>query len=242
MGTLIKTTKANISHPVSVPETRFGIWFLGTQIWVRHVLRRAILDVERLIEDRKPSYPVIVDVGCGWGWSFKLLHEHFTPTQMIGVDVDADMLEVSARRAKTQGQHVHLMRATSCSLPIADESVDMVFCHQTFHHLIDHESAIQEFHRILKPAGVLLFAESTKVYIHSWLIRYLFRHPMENQKTATEYINLIQRSGFRVKEESISLPYLWWSRADLGIMQNWFGRTPREPRKETLVNLVAIRE
>jgi ubiquinone/menaquinone biosynthesis C-methylase UbiE len=63
-----------------------------------------------------------------------------------------------------------------------------VFCHQTFHHIVEQEAAMAEFFRVLKPGRVLLFAESTRRYIHSLPIRLLFRHPMEVQKTAEEYI------------------------------------------------------
>ena len=45
---------------------------------------------------------------------------------------------------------------------------------------------------LLKPGGVLLFAESTKRYIHSWIIRLLFRHPMDVQKTAPEYLAMVR--------------------------------------------------
>ena len=85
----------------------------------------------------------------------------------------------------------------------------MVFCHQTFHHIVDQHKAIREFHRVLKPSGILLFAESTRKYIHSWLIRTLFRHPMDVQKSASEYLELIRKAGFEVPEKAISLPYLW---------------------------------
>lgn len=230
------------SARVSVPESRFGVWFLGTGIWIKHVLKRAFADIAPLIKDRKTSYPVILDVGCGWGWSFKLLNDHFSPVRMIGVDVDKELLSVSAKRTKDLGLNVDYIHGTSCALPVADQSVDMVFCHQTFHHLIDHDAAIKEFHRVLKPGGILIFAESTRAYIHSWLIRFLFRHPMEVQKSATEYINLIRNAGFHVAPTSISLPYLWWSRKDLGILQNWFRIAPPADREETLVNLVAVRE
>ena len=227
---------------VSVPESRFGNWFLGTEVWVRHVLLRAISDIDRLIAERRSSYPVILDVGCGRGRSFELLHDRFLPRQLIGIDVDRAMLAMSAKRTRDQGLKVDLLLANSCSLPLADQSVDMIFCHQTFHHLVDHDAAIGEFHRVLRRGGILLFAESTRVYIHSWLIRYLFRHPMEVQKTALEYITLIKNAGFRVSENSISFPYLWWSRSDLGIMQNWLRIAPPENREETLINLVAVRE
>ena len=242
MNAPANTDSVTPSELVHVPETRFGIWFLGTETWVDHVLERAIKDLERLIENRKPSYPVVLDVGCGRGRSFKILKEWFSPDRIIGADVDGNMLAIAARQIKKHRMDVDLIQGSSCCLAVADQSVDMVFCHQTFHHLVDHESAIREFHRVLKPGGLLLFAESTRAYIHSWTIRYLFRHPMDEQKTAPEYLDLIRNAGFRISQSSISLPYLWWSRTDLGIMENWFGRRPPEDREETLVNTVAVRE
>ena len=35
-----------------VPESRFGVWFLKTETWAIHVLKRAFGDLERLIDDR----------------------------------------------------------------------------------------------------------------------------------------------------------------------------------------------
>jgi hypothetical protein len=96
---------------------------------------------------------------------------------------------------------------------------------------------------VLKPGGMLLMAESTKAYIHSWIIRLLFRHPMDVQKTAEEYLALIRQAGFEVHPDRISYPYLWWSRSDLGLL-NKLGIKKTPPigqREETLLNLVAIK-
>ncbi|OMH31675.1 class I SAM-dependent methyltransferase [Motiliproteus sp. MSK22-1] len=224
-----------------VPETEFGKWFLRTDVWTQQVLERALKDVERLIPKRKESYDVVVDVGCGYGRSLKKLHDRFCPNKLVGMDIDPEMLERSDKEAKIEGIKVHLIQGSSSSLRLEDNSVDLLFCHQTFHHLIDQESAIKEFFRVLKPGGVMLFAESTRRYIHSWIIRLLFRHPMDVQKTAVQYLEMIREAGFDLPDSSISYPYLWWSREDLGIMENWFGIKPSPIREETLVNLVATK-
>jgi ubiquinone/menaquinone biosynthesis C-methylase UbiE len=224
-----------------VPESAFGKWFLQTNTWTVHVLDRAIRDLEQLIPERQPAYAVVADVGCGWGRSLKKLRDHFGPRRLIAMDIDPEMLKASAREAEAAGLQAEFITCSSSRLKLPDDSVDLLFCHQTFHHLVDQDQAIREFFRVLKPGGVLLFAESTRRYISSWMIRLLFRHPMEVQKTASEYLALIRSAGFNVAPESISYPYLWWSREDLGVMERWFGIEPPSEREETLVNLAAVK-
>jgi ubiquinone/menaquinone biosynthesis C-methylase UbiE len=224
-----------------VPETRFGFWFLGTETWTTRVLRVALKDLERLIPDRKPSYPVVLDVGCGQGKSFRPLIEHFSPQRLIGIDAEERCLERARVEAEKESMPIELRRQDIGELDLPDASVDLVFCHQTFHHLTCQEEALRQFHRVLKPGGVLLFAESTRAYIHSWIIRVFFRHPMHLQRSAEEYADMVRASGFRFGPGNMSFPYLWWSRSDLGLMERLGFGVP-EKREETLINLAAIKQ
>ena len=224
-----------------VPESQFGIWFLGTGTWAKHVLERALYDLERLIPDRQPAYDVVLDVGCGWGRSFKLLNDRFTPSRMVGIDTDPHMLEASEAEVRRYDLPVDLVLSSASRIPLPDGSTDLVLCHQTFHHLVHQEAALQEFFRVLKPGGILLMAESTRRYIHSWIIRLLFHHDMDVQRTADEYLAMIRGAGFRIDPKSISYPYLWWSRSDLGLLERALGIQPPREREETLINLVAVR-
>jgi ubiquinone/menaquinone biosynthesis C-methylase UbiE len=223
-----------------VEETRFGTWFIGTELWRVHVLRRALDDLERLLRPRRDRYPAILDVGCGWGFALLELERRFGPGRIVGLDPDPHAVERAARAAAACAITPELLVRNAADTGLAEDSFDMVFCHQTFHHVVDQKSAMGEFFRVLRPGGVLLFAESTRRYIHSWLIRCLFRHPMDVQKTAGEYIALIRAAGFDVAAERTSFPYLWWSRWDLGTLE-WHGGPLPDPREETLVNLVAVK-
>lgn len=230
----------DLLHP-HVPETTFGKWFLHTETWTVHVLERALRDLERLIPQRQSSYPVVVDVGCGWGRSLPKLQQRFAPQRLIAIDVDPEMVRAALTEAHGAGLKVEGLVCSSERLPIADASVDLLLCHQTFHHLVEQETAIAEWYRVLRPGGLLLFAESTRRYIRSWLIRLLFRHPMQVQKSASEYLALVRSAGFQVGPNQISFPYLWWSREDLGLAERWFGMAPPIEREETLINLVAVK-
>ena len=241
MGCTPPIDLANVDH---VRETRFGIWFLGTQTWVQFVLEAAVADLLDLLGNSRPQdVDAVLDVGCGQGKSFRLLKQAFNPQLLIGIDANSQILEKARAQAQRDRVDVDLRLANGAATGLADGSVDILFCHQTFHHLVDHEVAIAEFFRVLKPGGLLLFAESMRVYIHSWAIRWLFRHPMEVQKSAEEYLALIRQAGFRVEPSKVSYPYLWWSRPDLGVLNRLRVRaTPaRGEREETLMNLVAVK-
>ena len=234
-------TERELSQPVEphVPETAFGKWFLRTHTWTVHVLERALADLDRLMPDSRRQFDVVADVGCGYGRSLGKLQQRFAPKRLIGMDIDPEMLEASAAEVAGLGIAAEFICCSSSNIKLPDNSVDLLFCHQTFHHLIDQERAIAEFFRVLKPGGVLLFAESTRRYIHSWIIRLLFRHPMDVQKTAPEYLAMVRGAGFDVPDSAVSYPFLWWSREDLGMLERVLRIKPPAVREETLINLVA---
>lgn len=225
-----------------VEETRFGFWFLQSHVWQHHVLRVAINDLRGLFNTPLLEAPVLLDAGCGQGKSFGLLAETFAPARIIGLDADPHSLQCSRTEAERLGLDVQLIASDCAAINLPDASVDLLFCHQTFHHLVEQERALAEFWRVLKPGGRLLFAESTQFYIDTWVIRWLFRHPMHVQKTAEGYLQMLREQGFEFTEVNTSYPYLWWSRAkDFGVLER-IGICKPKPageRNETLVNVVA---
>jgi ubiquinone/menaquinone biosynthesis C-methylase UbiE len=225
-----------------VEETRLGFLFLRSHTWQHHVLRVATNDLRSLFTEQPPHHPVILDAGCGQGKSFQYLHKVFNPAQILGVDADPLSLKLSAEEAQRRHLNVELIGSDCAALKLADASVDMVFCHQTFHHLVEQEKALAEFYRVLKPGGYLLFAESTEAYIDTWVIRWFFRHPMHVQKSAAQYLDMLRTEGFQFVAQNVSYPYLWWSRAkDFGVLERLKLVKPKPfgEREETLVNVVA---
>jgi ubiquinone/menaquinone biosynthesis C-methylase UbiE len=227
-----------------VEETGFGFWFLRSHVWQHHVLRVAIADLKKLVHPAIPAGAVLLDAGCGQGRSFRLLRDAFAPARIIGVDADPQSLECSRREALQAGIDAEMVASDCAAIQRPDASVDVVFCHQTFHHLVEQEKALAEFWRVLKPGGWLLFAESTRAYIDTWVIRWLFRHPMHVQKSAAEYLQMLRDQGFEFGEGNVSYPYLWWSRArDFGLLERFHLQKPKPfgQREETLVN-AAVRK
>lgn len=83
-----------------VPETPSGIWFLGSETWVRFVLEVAVEDLFRLIGKHHPPRDGLVrDIGCGQGKSFRLLRQKIKSARLIGIDADPAILDKARRQA-----------------------------------------------------------------------------------------------------------------------------------------------
>lgn len=227
-----------------VHESRFGFWFLGTRTWEQRVVDVAVRDLKHLMDGPRAAAPVILDIGCGQGKAFPALVQHLGPARLIGVDVDAAGLAMAQAEGARCGMPVEVLESDCAALKLPDASVDLVFCHQTLHHVVRQEETLAEIFRVLKPGGRLLLAESTREYICSWVIRLLFRHPMHVQKSAEGYLELVRRAGFNFSPRNVSYPYLWWSRsADFGLLERFGLQRVGMPgtRKETLVNVAATK-
>jgi len=123
-------------------------------------------------------------------------------------------------------------------LDLADASLDLVFCHQTLHHLTDPAAALGEFGRVLRPGGLLLLSESCRSFLDSIAVRALFRHPRHVHRTAQEYVELVSASGFEIRQ--ISHPDPFWSRPDKGLLE-WLGWPAPARAQPALLNLASQR-
>ena len=115
-------------------------------------------------ERARPSYPeeavawmaqrcglgagsTVVDVGAGTGKLTRLLPG--TGARVVAIEPVAEM------RAKLDGLGVEAVDGTAESLPLADAYADVVTVAQAF-HWFDHELALPELHRVLRPGGYLV--------------------------------------------------------------------------------------
>lgn len=213
-----------MSHPsamrrqgaAGVVETRFGKWFLGTNVWRRYVLLEALVELERLLGRPGERFTCVADVGCGRGLALPFLADRFRPHLLIGIDVDPEMIAGARGNAAGHSSRTDLRIGDARQLELADGSVDLLLCHQLLHHVREQRRVLAEFHRVLCPGGALLLAESCESFVSLPWVRLLFRHPMDAQRTADQYLALVRDAGFELS--AVSTPDPWWSRRDLGLV------------------------
>lgn len=102
----------------------------------------------------------IVDVGCGTGYCTRALARRYRGAEVVGIDIAHAMLR-RARGAGPWWQRVLGARTRyACGdaecLPVADAAVDMVISNLML-QWCDPARVFAEFHRVLRPGGVLMF-------------------------------------------------------------------------------------
>jgi SAM-dependent methyltransferase len=219
-----------------VRETHFGRWFLGTQTWYRYVLSQAISDFKTLLGERMPVEPRILDAGCGQGLAFGLLEQHFVPSAITGIDIDAEQVKKAVVAAAEIATPTTALHTNASGQTFAAESFDVILCHQLLHHIGQQPEALQEFYRLLRPGGILLVGESCRSFINSAPVRLLFRHPEMAQKDAQGYIDLVRSIGFVFTDKDVQTSRPWWSRRCLGMAQKLgLGLNNTEPTEILIV-------
>jgi SAM-dependent methyltransferase len=76
----------------------------------------------------------------------------------VCTDVSPGMLDALAANAARLGVEVETVACEAARLPFPDDAFDLVLGHAVLHHLPDLDAAFAEFHRVLRPGGVVLFA------------------------------------------------------------------------------------
>ena len=138
------------------------------------VLQREIGDrmLERL-DYIKAKPAVVLDAGAGTGHCSAGLLNRYKEAKVISLDFALPMLQ----KARKQGRW---LRRPGClcadieQLPLADESVDMVFSNVAIQWCTDLQHTFAEFMRVLKPEGLLMFStfgpDTLKELRQSWAV------------------------------------------------------------------------
>jgi SAM-dependent methyltransferase len=129
----------------------------------RHWWSQGMRDVaEALIEShfgRRDDLDIL-DAGCGTGITLGWLRRYSRHRPVEGIDVAPEALEFCRARG-----HEDVREGSVLDLPYADQSFDLVVCHDVIQHLEDDVAGLREMRRVLRPGGALLVRTNTKLAI-----------------------------------------------------------------------------
>lgn len=107
----------------------------------------------------------VLDAGCGTGHASQALLKRYPAAQLISLDLAEGMLRQSLHHAPITQKLLrqmghsrqHPLAADIEHLPLAKESVDLVWSNLALQWCNDLDQAFSEFHRVLRTGGLLSF-------------------------------------------------------------------------------------
>jgi ubiquinone/menaquinone biosynthesis C-methylase UbiE len=140
---------------------------------------------------------VILDAGCGAGYSSEMIIKEFQPKELFAFDILPEEVELARRRCISANLFVG--DVTDIKLP--SDKFDAVFIFDLLHHVPRWRAALREINRVLKSGAVFLVQEPHKKGLDNIERFFKIYHPKESRFEWPEFIGGLEDSGFRVVEK-----------------------------------------
>ncbi|PZD57998.1 malonyl-ACP O-methyltransferase BioC [Pantoea ananatis] len=102
----------------------------------------------------------LLDAGCGTGWYSRIWRDR--GKEVTALDLSPQMLQ----QARQNGAAHHYLAGDIDALPLADQSVDLVWSNLVVQWSENLQSALMQFNRVLRPGGCLLFSTLSAGSLH----------------------------------------------------------------------------
>lgn len=159
----------------------------------------------------------VLDVATGAGFTAEAFAPHVAA--VVGLDVSEGMIAQARKRAP---ENVTFELGGAEKMPFPDASFDIVTCRIAAHHFVSVPDFLAESHRVLRPGGRLLVADTIvpddEPELDAWQNRVeLLRDPSHQRNlTPAEWRSLVTAAGFEVTASS-------HEGGPIGItMEDWF--------------------
>ncbi len=128
-----------------------------------------------------------LDLGCGAGWAARLAKDEGRAAKVIGLDFSRTALTLARRHAP----QVLWIQADGTHLPIADNSIDRLFCNGSLEHFPDINQGLAQITRVLRPGAKAV------LIVPNFYVRT--EQPLEFRTHYWGWKNLMQRAGLIVE-------------------------------------------
>ena len=149
--------------------------------------------INQFVEKEKPA---ILDVGCGPGYLLLEIAKMIPSSELIGVDLSEDMLQIAMEEAKEKGLNSIIFRQGPAeNIPVVDAHNDVVVCLNSLHDFNNIEKTLSEIYRITKKEGIFILKDKNGAY-SKW-------------KVILGFIPLIFKSGLKRTVKYFKSNELW---------------------------------
>jgi SAM-dependent methyltransferase len=139
---------------------------------------------------------VILDAGCGSGYSTELIAQELQPKELVAFDIMPEQIELARQRGLSA--NIFIGDATNIELP--SDMFDGVFVFDILHHIPKWRIALTEISRVTKSCGVLLIEEPSNEALEEAERYFKIYHPREARFDWDEFAEGLEQAGYQVIE------------------------------------------
>jgi ubiquinone/menaquinone biosynthesis C-methylase UbiE len=128
---------------------------------VRFTLREEEFKQRLIAQARLQPGHAILDLGCGTGTLTTMIKRACPGANVVGLDVDPEVLQIARRKAAAAGVEIELREGMAYAPPFAAGSFDRVLTSLVLHHLTtaDKRRTLSAVKELLRPHGELHVAD-----------------------------------------------------------------------------------
>lgn len=173
-----------------------------------HPIDRASRELAvRSMQQLRADAPTILDVGCSSGFLLEDLREALPRASLVGADYLQGPLQGLARRMPD----LPILQFDLRKCPLPDSCVDGITCLNVLEHIDDHEAALAEIHRILKPGGIAHIEVPAGPDLYDIYDEHLMHH---RRYRLRDLVDMARRNDFQVQRAThlgfALFPAFWW--------------------------------
>ena len=151
----------------------------------RELLRRSGINAPRLA----------VDLGCGPGWSTRLLQDTLKPGRTVGLDASAVFIEEARAR---HGADLEFEVHNIVTVPFPADAPNVMFCRFLLTHLRSLGEVLASWAGVAAPEGLLVVHETESLEANHPALRLYYRllEQLQQHHGQALYVGSVLETGF----------------------------------------------
>jgi malonyl-CoA O-methyltransferase len=170
---------------------------------LQHEVEARLLESLDYLEAREPQ--TVLDLGCGPGRAAAAMRQRWPRARVLALDLALPMLHAARHTAaklpwRPLRKPIHRICADARALPLADNSVDVLFSNLCLQWVEDLPAVFAGFRRVLKPGGLLLASTFGPDTLHELRSAFAQADALEHVSpfaTIAQFGDALMQSGFR---------------------------------------------
>lgn len=200
---MLNSTAKNTVHYYDKLADRYDKQY---QSYLKHTHEKLLDKLELSSSDE------VLDASAGTGLLAREILDMFGPFNRLVLNDPSPKMQERAKYRLRYEKEVEFTSHFSEELPFENDSFTQVICLNSFHYYTNQERILENFNKVLKPAGTLWILDWNRTgsfKIANKFIDWLSPENI-NSRTLSEIKSLLSDNGFKVIGED-TWGYRWWN-------------------------------